>query len=163
MRKHKKKGALHNCKFIKFASYSCFIVPVLFIIALGILASINGLSYEEMIAKNPILTVGYIISIINLLLGFLLRKIAKAIHTNGFSDCDKIIICISAITLFTTFNYISSIALLIQIIVICRYEKSSPFVSMKLINKKELLKMSGLAAACLISVLMSYWFMKSFS
>lgn len=163
MKKHKKSIKKQDLRWLNLASVLCFLLPVLFVITLCIVMMRSGLSYETIIVKNPILTIGFIISLLNIFIGYILRKTRIQIKEKRNLESNKLVLCIFAATLFISFNYPASVLLLLSFFKLKKYETDGRFIAWGDIKKQDYTKICGITTLCVICLLVSFWFMNAFA
>lgn len=73
---------MKKLKFLRYAQIATYAYPFLFVLTMFMIAQNNNISYLDLVKENPIVTVGFINSFINILIYYQLSKIIKEYQSN---------------------------------------------------------------------------------
>lgn len=158
-----KASLLHGMKrnYVEYAKYACFLFVVVFFALVVFLMSVTSLGYLEVITKFPVLTVGFVVSTLQMYIGFNLNSISKEAKEGKQTSEHMAQLCIYAITQASLFNYPSSICMALGIY---KIHKTSA-LNMKCAFKQSIksIKTWMTIGICLCCILISFWFLYAFA
>lgn len=107
--------ATHDFRFLRYARVMCIVVPIIFISLILLSTNSSSLQLQTMITENPMLIVGFITCIINLLnwrqLGILLEYLREDTNIEAIRF-ELILMALSQLALY---NYVSFILVLVSL------------------------------------------------
>ena len=104
-----------NYCYLRYASYACIILVLLFLMYISIYVNIYDTSLEKIMSENPMVIMGFIISTANLYIWYVLKNFLKDIVDNQHIASMQVNLMIMAIAQFVLMNFVSSILLLISL------------------------------------------------
>lgn len=99
-----------NIKYLKYAQIASYAYIILLVVAVFMFASNQSLSYQEVISNHPILTVGFINALINLIIYYQLNPIIENYSPNprnqGYGRSKLLFFSLIMVLTFNVFSLI---------------------------------------------------------
>lgn len=106
---------IRNIKYLNFAKYACLFLIIMFLIYVGIVSAMLETSYEELLSKDPIVIVGFIICTANLYIWYVLKTFIKDIQSLEHIESIRMNLILMSIGQVLLLNYISAILMLLSL------------------------------------------------
>ncbi len=149
--------------FLKYASNTCVLFPILFIAMVVSIMMQFQMDYQTVINENPILLVGFVVSIINLLIWKSLKNIRIQLEANENVHFNRLMIYVYIFILFVTLNYPSSFMLGLTAFKYFDWKKHSLQDSYYEVKKESKLKwLILMTLGYVVLAALSFWFLNAF-
>ena len=125
---------LGNLKFMRYATYSCVALVLLFLMYIAIMAQSVSMSYEQLISSNPIFLIGFLICTVNLYVWFLLKRHMKDLKEVKNIDSIRIQLIIMAIFQLLTLNIAAASLLFLSLYSYFKWDKTTLPLSWKYVH-----------------------------
>ncbi|MEG2489468.1 hypothetical protein [Anaerorhabdus sp.] len=138
---------VRNLKYLKFAKYACLFLIVMFLIYVGAMSASMNISFEELMSKNAVVIVGFMICTANLyvwyiLKHFLIKSFLNVIYfltdIENYEHIESIRINLIVLSIAQVFllNYISAGLMILSLVKYFQWNQFSFKKSLKEIKKE---------------------------
>ncbi|MEG0329804.1 MAG: hypothetical protein RSC10_05500 [Longicatena sp.] len=127
---------VRNLKYLKFAKYACLFLIVMFLIYVGAMSASMNISFEELMSKNAVVIVGFMICTANLYVWYILKHFLTDIENYEHIESIRINLIVLSIAQVFLLNYISAGLMILSLVKYFQWNQFSFKKSLKEIKKE---------------------------
>lgn len=146
-----KLKTVKNVKYLRFATYACLFLIVMFLIYVGAMSSLMDTSFQELISENVIVIVGFMICTANLYVWYILKQFVVDIQDLEHIESIRVNLLVLAVGQAMLLNYVSAILILLSLVKYFQWNQFSLRKSLKEIKKDG--QLSVLVVTLLVMIL----------
>lgn len=104
-----------NMKYLSLAKYACIFLILVFLVYIGILSVMLNKPFEELLSKDPIVIVGFMICTANLYIWYVLKHFINDIRQLENIESIRINLIVMTIGQVLLLNYISALLMILSL------------------------------------------------